>query len=66
MSGNARSRAAILRLGAREEGVLRSRMVRRNGERFDSIFFSIIDSEWPAVRARLEDALKSSAPTLQP
>jgi RimJ/RimL family protein N-acetyltransferase len=58
MSGNARSRAAILRLGAKEEGLLRSRLVRRNGERFDSVFFSILDTEWPAVKAKLEDALR--------
>lgn len=57
MSGNVRSRAAILRLGATEEGVLRSRMVRRNGDRFDSIFFSILDHEWPALKARLEARL---------
>jgi RimJ/RimL family protein N-acetyltransferase len=61
MAGNARSRAAILRLGAVEEGVLRSRIVRRNGQRFDSVFFSILDNEWPAVKARLEAALKSRA-----
>jgi N-acetyltransferase len=61
MVDNARSRAAILRLGAIEEGVLRSRIVRRNGQRFDSVFFSILDNEWPAVKARLEEALKSRA-----
>lgn len=59
MSGNARSRAAILRLGAIEEGTLRSRMVRRNGQRFDSVFFSILDTEWPTVKARLDDALRN-------
>lgn len=58
-SENARSRAAVLRLGAVEEGVLRSRMVRRDGQRFDAVCFSILDSEWPAVKARLEDALNS-------
>jgi RimJ/RimL family protein N-acetyltransferase len=58
MSENARSRAAILRLGAVEEGTLRSRIVRRNGQRFNSIFFSILDNEWPAIKAKLEDALK--------
>jgi RimJ/RimL family protein N-acetyltransferase len=61
MAANARSRAAILRLGAMEEGLLRSRMVRRSGQRFDSIFFSILDNEWPTVKAKLEDALKSNA-----
>lgn len=57
-AANARSRAAVLRLGAREEGLLRSRMVRRDGQRFDSVFFSILDSEWPAVKAKLEAALR--------
>lgn len=63
MSENARSRAAILRLGAIEEGILRSRIVRCDGQRFDSIFFSILDNEWPTVKAKLEDALKCSAQT---
>ncbi len=63
MSENARSRAAILRLGAIEEGILRSRLVRRDGQRFDSIFFSILDNEWPTVKAKLEGALKSSGHT---
>jgi N-acetyltransferase len=57
-AANTRSRAAVLRLGAREEGVLRSRMVRRNGERFDGVIFSILDREWPAVKAKLEGALQ--------
>jgi N-acetyltransferase len=61
LSENARSRAAILRLGAMEEGILRSRMVRRNGQRFDAVFFSILDVEWPAVKAKLQVALKSRA-----
>jgi N-acetyltransferase len=59
MVDNARSRAAILRLGAIEEGVLRSRIVRRNGQRFDSVFFSILDNEWPGVKVRLEGLLKA-------
>jgi RimJ/RimL family protein N-acetyltransferase len=58
MVDNARSRAAILRLGAIEEGVLRSRIVRRNGQRFDTVFFSILDNEWPGVKVRLEGLLK--------
>jgi RimJ/RimL family protein N-acetyltransferase len=61
MVDNARSRAAILRLGAIEEGVLRSRIVRRNGQRFDTVFFSILDNEWPGVQARLEELLRSRA-----
>jgi RimJ/RimL family protein N-acetyltransferase len=59
MVDNARSRAAILRLGAIEEGVLRSRIVRRNGQRFDSVFFSILDNEWPGVKVKLEGLLKA-------
>jgi RimJ/RimL family protein N-acetyltransferase len=59
MVDNARSRAAILRLGAIEEGVLRSRIVRRNGQRFDAVFFSILDKEWPGVKVRLEGLLKA-------
>ena len=54
---NARSRVAVLRLGATEEGLLRSRMVRRTGERFDGVVFSILDHEWPMIKAKLEAAL---------
>ena len=57
MLDNARSRSAILRLGAIEEGTLRARMVRRDGRRSDSVFFSILDTEWPAVKTKLEAAL---------
>ena len=54
---NARSRAAILRIGAREEGVLRKHMVTDGGRVRDSVMFSITDGEWPAVKARLEQIL---------
>ena len=50
---NARSRAAILRLGAVEEGTLRAKVVLRDGHRRDAVYFSILDHEWPAVRERL-------------
>jgi RimJ/RimL family protein N-acetyltransferase len=52
---NLRSRAAILRLGAVEEGVLRSHMINPDGSRRDSVYFSILDTEWPAVKARFEN-----------
>ncbi|HEU4828705.1 MAG TPA: GNAT family N-acetyltransferase [Gemmatimonadales bacterium] len=55
---NDRSRAAILRLGAREEGTLRSKAILHDGHRRDAVYFSILDHEWPAVRTRLEDMLK--------
>jgi len=50
---NQQSRAAILRLGAKEEGILRSHMIMPSGRIRDSVFFSIIASEWPEVKARL-------------
>ena len=55
---NGRSREAILRLGAREEGTLRSKVIMRDGHRRDSVYFSILDHEWPAVKERLERMLK--------
>ncbi len=50
---NQQSRAAIARLGATEEGLLRSHMIMPNGRIRDSVCFSIIESEWPDVKARL-------------
>lgn len=50
---NEKSRAAMLRIGAKEEGTLRQHMLTQ-GERFrDSVYYSVLDSEWPEVRARL-------------
>jgi len=54
---NTRSRDAILRLGAVEEGTLRKHMVNEDGSARHSVYFSIIDTEWPAVKARLERKL---------
>ena len=54
---NARSRAAILRLGATEEGRLRKERVMWDGRVRDSLVFSIVDDDWPAVRERLRAAL---------
>ena len=51
------SRQAILRLGAREEGTFRNYIVRADGEIHDAVFYSIIEPEWPAVRARLREML---------
>jgi RimJ/RimL family protein N-acetyltransferase len=50
---NHASRAAIARLGAKEEGVLRNHMRVPDGSWRDTVVFSIIDGEWPAVRAHL-------------
>jgi RimJ/RimL family protein N-acetyltransferase len=54
---NQQSRTAILRLGAKEEGVLRNHMIMPNGRYRDSLCFSIIETEWPEVKARLEAKL---------
>jgi len=54
---NQRSRRAILRLGAKEEGTLRKHMIAFDGRQRDSVYFSILDAEWPMIRARLESAL---------
>jgi RimJ/RimL family protein N-acetyltransferase len=51
---NQQSRRALLRLGAKEEGVLRNHMIMPGGRYRDSVCFSIIESEWPDVKARLE------------
>jgi len=59
---NSRSRAAILRLGAREEGTLRSKVIMRDGHRRDSVHFSILDHEWPSVKLRLEGMLANVRP----
>ena len=55
---NARSRAAIERLGARPEGVLRAHHAAYDGEIRDSAFYSILDSEWPAAKAALAVRLR--------
>jgi RimJ/RimL family protein N-acetyltransferase len=55
---NTQSRTAIARLGAVEEGTFRNHMVTQGGRLRHSVYFSIIDSEWPAVKSRLETALK--------
>ena len=56
---NQRSRQAILRLGAKEEGTLRKHMLTWNGRQRDSVYFSILDTEWPGVKAELERKLGS-------
>jgi RimJ/RimL family protein N-acetyltransferase len=54
---NLRSRAAILRIGAKEEGTLRRHMINDDGTVRDTVYFSITDSEWPGVRSRIEAML---------
>ncbi|MEA3203860.1 MAG: N-acetyltransferase [Thermoplasmata archaeon] len=54
---NLRSAAAIARIGGVREGVIRSMVVLPDGHRRNAVVFSILDSEWPAVRARLDAML---------
>ena len=51
---NEKSRNAILRIGAKEEGTLRRHVVTWTGRIRDSVYFSILDDEWPQVKAKLE------------
>lgn len=60
---NQRSRQAILRLGAKEEGTLRKHMLTWNSRQRDSVYFSILDTEWPEVKAELERKLCSNDTT---
>jgi RimJ/RimL family protein N-acetyltransferase len=58
---NERSRSAILRLGAQQEGILRNHMVIADSGRIrDTVYFSIIEREWPQVKARLQGFLARS------
>ena len=55
---NDRSRAAILRVGAHEEGTFRNHMITASGRIRHTVYFSIIDSEWPRLKAELEAKLR--------
>jgi RimJ/RimL family protein N-acetyltransferase len=54
---NQRSRNAILRIGAKEEGTLRKQLITWTGRVRDTVYFSILDTEWPEGKARLESLL---------
>ena len=58
---NRKSRNAILRLGAKEEGTLRRHLITWSGRVRDTVYFSILDSEWPDVKARLEGYLERNS-----
>ena len=55
---NTRSQAAIEALGARRDGVIRHHALRRDGTVRDTVMYSILRSEWPAMRERLEQRLR--------
>ena len=58
---NAPSRAAIARIGATQEGIFRKHRINAAGESRDTVWFAILDTEWPAVRARLDERLDAPA-----
>jgi RimJ/RimL family protein N-acetyltransferase len=58
---NQRSRNAILRIGAKEEGTLRKHLLTWTGRVRDTVYFSILDTEWPQVKLRLESILVRTA-----
>lgn len=62
---NQRSRRAILRLGAQEEGTFRNHMITASGRIRHTVYYSVTDAEWPAVKSRLEEKL-SRAPQVPP
>jgi RimJ/RimL family protein N-acetyltransferase len=57
---NLKSRTALERIGAVQEGIFRNHMVMPDGRHRDSVYYSIIDREWPAVKAGLESRLAGS------
>ena len=58
-SRNLRSQAAVLKLGAKPEGVLRKHKITWTGFVRDTAVFSVVDDEWPEVRARLDARLSA-------
>ena len=51
---NQTSRNAILRLGAKEEGTLRKHIITHSGRIRDTVYFSILDSEWPEIKSKMD------------
>jgi len=58
---NERSRKALLRIGAKEEGVFRKHMLLPSGRVRDTVYYSIVDTEWPEVNTRFERMNRPSA-----
>jgi len=58
---NQRSRNAILRVGAKEEGTFRNHMITASGRIRHTVYFSVIDAEWPVVKASLLEKLPRSS-----
>lgn len=62
---NQRSRAALSRIGAVEEGIFRNHFIMPDGRYRHSVYFSIIDSDWPSVRCHLEAAIERGSARLK-
>ena len=58
---NARSRAALLRIGATEEGTFRSHMVMPDGHLRDTVYYSIVAADWPEIKFRLKERVAAGA-----
>jgi RimJ/RimL family protein N-acetyltransferase len=54
---NEKSRNAILRIGAKQEGILRRHLITDTGRYRDTVYFSVLDDEWPDVKQKLIDRL---------
>ena len=61
-SNNERSMRAIARIGAKKEGTFRNHQISRGGRIRNSVFYSIIDSEWLQVKSNLEEMLSHKYP----
>jgi RimJ/RimL family protein N-acetyltransferase len=61
---NQKSRTAIARIGAKEEGTLRRHLITWTGRVRDTVYFSILDGEWPGVKTQLEKRLDGSTRSL--
>lgn len=59
---NSRSRTALLRIGAKEEGIFRNHMITPSGRIRHSVYFSIIDSEWNTIKLHLEEKMNHNSP----
>jgi RimJ/RimL family protein N-acetyltransferase len=65
-SRNAQSRAALARIGAKQEGIFRAHMVMPDGVLRDSVYFSVVAPEWPDVKARLLQKIARSESSRMP
>ncbi len=63
---NTQSRAAILRLGAKEEGTFRQHLIADSGRKRDMVYFALLAEDWPMVRERLAGRLRSRAVSHKP